>query len=549
VKFYRFQKCGCKFELLEELPDKDVIPRINLDIDEIPFDCSTTWELLAKGITKGVFQLESNLGKTWTKEMKPEDMEHMAALGSLLRPGCLRAIDEKHNMSMTSLYCKRKNGDMPTEIYHPSLEKVLKPTYGVLTYQEQAMEIARIIALFNLQHADELRKAMGKKLPEEMKKVELRFIEGAAKAGIVTKEQSEELFSWIKKSQRYSFNKSHALSYAILGYISAYIKAHFPIQFYTSWLKYSYYKSKPLIEIRQLISDAKLLDVEVLTPDVRNLEAHFSTDGKLITFGLSDVKGIGEAQINKLKEAVSETEQVLGKVVGKWNWMEFLCHCSHKVSSTVVKNLICVGGFRFISNNRTLLLEQYNKWSNLTDKEQEWIRYNVTMDKDMITTLRLAAPAKKDGGAAANFKRTEIIRSMANLLENPPSPLEDNPEWIARKEEELLGIAITYSRVDSCDTTESNCTCKEYLAGKTGKLKFAVDVQEVQELTVRNGTQRGRKMGRLTVTDGTCSLDMVSFPDSWEPYGSLLQPTNTVLIQAERDKRKDSLIVKKVWQL
>jgi DNA polymerase-3 subunit alpha len=164
-----------------------------------------TWDLFAEGKTKGVFQLESNLGKSWSKKLAPTSIEELSALIAIIRPGTLKAfVDGK---SMTQHFVDRKHGREDVTYLHPSLEEILKTTYGVLVYQEQAMRIAQKIAGFNLQEADELRKAIGKKKADLMAKVKKKFISGAKKVGTVSKEEAEEIFGWIEKSARYSFNK------------------------------------------------------------------------------------------------------------------------------------------------------------------------------------------------------------------------------------------------------------------------------------------------------------------------------------------------------
>lgn len=550
MQYYHFP-CGCAFPVLEAYADSKLMPKLDFHIDDISFDCQETWKILSRGLTKGIFQLESQLGKQWAKRLKPEHIEHLGALGALLRPGCLRAISEKDGCSMTELYCRRKNGESEVEYFHPSIEHILRPTYGVMTYQEQAMQIAQVVAGFNLQEADELRKAIGKKLPEEMAKVKVKFLDGVARCQIVTKEQGDELFGWIEKSQRYSFNKSHSISYGINGYISAYLKAHFPVQFYTAWLYYAKDNSDPQTEIRDLISDAKLLDVEVLPPNLLDLEPHFSTDGVVVKFGLSDIKGIGEAQIEKVKEAVEKVEAQLGKRIQEMSWIEILINFTPLVSSAVVERLIAVGAMRQFGSNRTLMKEEYTKWNSLTEKEQNWIRERCRQFNNLPLTsiLKAAAPRKTEGGATATDKRKQVLLDAVKMLENPATPLEDTSNWIAWTEENLLGISLTCNRVDSCDTSMVNSTCKEFLAGKTGYMVFGVEVQSAREVKVRNGKQAGKPMAFLTVSDRSCAVDMTAFPEAWGEFGYMLTPGNTVAIQAERDRKQDSLIVKKVYQI
>lgn len=361
MKIYKMD-CGCKFDILEDkikekgktleyYTSNNLVPPLKLDIANVPTDCKYVWQMLGKGLTKGVFQLESNLGRQWTKKLMPESVEHLSALGALLRPGCLRSIDAETGLSLTELYCERKNRRLGTKYLHPSLIPILESTYGVLTYQEQAMAIVQAIAGFNLQEADMLRKAIGKKLPEEMAKVEVMFFEGVKKTGIVSEEQAKEIFGWIKESQRYSFNKSHSLSYGINGYWSAYCKAHFPVQFFTSYLRYAKEKADPLTEIRELINEAKLMDIEVLTPDLRSMKKHFFTDGKKIQFGLADVKGIGEAQVDKLRNAIIQAEEIYGKSLAQLSWYDFLICVSPNVQSTTMERLIEVGALSYMDKH------------------------------------------------------------------------------------------------------------------------------------------------------------------------------------------------------
>ena len=171
------------------------------------YDDEKTWQLFSDGKTKGVFQLESNLGKSRSKKLAPNSIEELSALIAIIRPGCLQAyVDGK---SMTHHFIDRKHGREEVTYLHESLEEILAQTYGVLVYQEQSMRIAQKIAGFNLEEADELRKAIGKKKADLMAQVKKKFIKGANKVKIVNKEEAEEIFGWIQASSRYDFNKSH----------------------------------------------------------------------------------------------------------------------------------------------------------------------------------------------------------------------------------------------------------------------------------------------------------------------------------------------------
>lgn len=552
MKTYRFP-CGCEWPVLEDGPGPGgVVPLLDFSIEKISTSCPATWELIGKGLTKGVFQLESPLGRQWSKKLRPESLEHMSALGALLRPGCLRAVDSE-GISMTQHYCRRKNGEEETIFPHPALEPILRPTYGVLTYQEQAMSIAVAVAGFDNQAADSLRKAIGKKLPEEMAKCEVMFVDGAKKAGVVTEEQAKEIFGWIKESQRYSFNKSHSFCYGYTGYECAYLKAHFPVAFYTAWLRFAKEKQDPLTEIAELVNDARNMGIEVESPDLRTLEAHFhtSSDRRVVRFGLGDIKLIGEKVLTKILGAVAEAERSLGKRLEAWTWGDFLTGFSGLISSATLYALIDSGSLGWLKKPRSLMRQEFSAWSQLTDKERGWVRLNQPGFDNLGTALRKLAPGKKGGGGCANKNRTGVVGTLADLLEHPPTPIIDTPLWVSYAEEKTLGISLTCSRVDSCDVSEVNTSCREYTAGRKGFMVFGVVVNKAREWKTKRGKTPGAKMAFLSISDATGALDdVVCFPDAWREYSNVLIEGNTVILQGERDARKnsDTLIVKRVWQ-
>lgn len=545
--YYEFP-CGCKWPVIGPPRVEGALPLMTVDDNNLP-DCPAVWELLSRGLTKGVFQLESSLGRHWSKKLKPEAAEHLCALGALLRPGCLKAKDE-HGISMTERYCLRKNGEDDVTVYHPALAPILEPTFQVIAYQEQLMRIGKEIAGFDLVQVDKLRKAVGKKDQQELAKVEEMFIEGCKKMGIVTDEQALIIWGWMKKSGRYLFNKSHAMSYGLLGYDTAYMKAHFPVAFFANWLYFAKDKSDPMQEVAELVDDAKLFDVEVQTPDVRDLKGHVMTDGKVVRFGMADVKGVGDAQVIKMTEAVRAGESLLGKPIAEWCWEEFLYNVSGNVTTNVIRALIAVGGFRWTGKARIRLDNEFTSWESLTEKEQEWVKANCEPNEPLASALRKLGHTKKEGGGCANSKRVSSVTASAHYLDNPPASEQDTPNSIAAAEEKYLGIAITCCRVDSCDTSEVNCTCKDFLAGRTGYIVLGVEVKDFRVVKTRTGKNPGQKMAFLTVSDGTCSIgDVTVFPEAWAKFGRLLQPGNCVILQGERDQNRDAFLVNFAWQI
>lgn len=674
--------CGCEFEIDNE-------GKLVININNIPLTCQTTWDLLGHGDTKGIFQLESQLGKKWTKELKPLNIEHLAALTAILRPGTLKAIED--GKSLTQHYCDRKNGKDKVEYFHPSLRTILESTYGILVYQEQAMEIAKQLAGFNLKEADELRKAAGKKDAKKMMEVKEKFIAGCIKLGIVSKEEAEHIFGWIEKSSRYSFNKcisgntqikvfpyfdvevkdiyrrwqngdntvvlnsidkennvginfvkniwyrgempvyrvttrkgyadttlnhrfptpfgdktvqelkvgdllyvekhnkvkttsilsieyekiddvydiemdapnhnfilsngivtsnSHSVSYGITGYHTAYLKQHFPIQFFTEYLKMADEKQKPFEEVDELVNDAKIHNFEIYPPSILRLEDNFTTDhDKKIFFGIVNIKGVGLKQYEKLVEQIPIVENKINKKLADWTFNDFLIQLSDNLNQTTVRNLIKVGALDHLNISRARMLYEYGQWNGtstkdkgLSDKEKDWVRANVDYNgKSLAQVLECSI----NGGGFANKNRKVILEGKKYLLENPPHDLKDTMGSIAYHESELLGTTLTFSKVDDCNTEVVNCSCKEFLEGKDGYLVLGVEVKKVKEITAKNG----QKMAFINIGDNSAICDGTVFSKQLKQYKGLLKVGNTVLLKCSRDKKYKSLIVNEVIQI
>ena len=524
----------------------------NFNIDDLEYTDQQTWDLICAGRTKGVYQLESNLGKSWAKRVRPKNIEELAALVALIRPGCLKAIVD--GKSMTQHYVDRKHGQEEITYVHESLEPILKSTQGVLVYQEQSMEIAQKIAGFNLEEADNLRKAIGKKQADLMARIKKKFIEGAVNESIVSREAAEEIFGWIEKSSRYAFNKSHAVSYAICGYWSAYAKAHYPLEFYANYLKHAKNKPDPQQEVKELVSDAKLSEIHVQPPSIDKLNEETEIINKKIHFGLKDLKSIGNNQINKLKSALSEKGVTCDNISG-WTWYEFLVKLSHKINSSTAVAMISVGMFGHTKISRNKMLDEFDTWEKLTAKERDWISSQNRICETLIEAMRSLAPKKKDGGGTFNEARSQIVRDLILHLDSPAYSLDDTPDWVAQTEQQYLGVPITYSKVDSCDTSSANATCKEFVNGGRKSAALAVSINAVRNYTIKKGKMKGEDMAFLEVEDHSSPLDnVVIFPENLEKYKNLLYEGNTVLLSGNRSQKKgernnDSLIVERVRQI
>ena len=518
------------------------------------FEDDKVWDLICDGNTKGVFQLESSLGKHWAKEVKPRNVKELAALISLIRPGCLKAKDAD-GKSMTQVYADRKAGkpNSPVEYLHESLEPILKETYGVLVYQEQSMKIAQVLAGFDLKEADALRKAIGKKKADLMEKVKTAFLEGTAKKAIVSQEVAEELFSWIEKSNRYAFNKSHAVSYAINAYWSAYCKTYRLKKFYEKYLNRSDRKPKPDIEKKQLIMDARRSDIEVLPPRLQHLHTDFTRDPEkdVIYFGLRHIKNVGTKECEKIEELLENED------VSNYSWMDCLVKIIYKLNlnKRSVISLISVGAFNGKSNriSRQKMLYEFDSWKQLSAREQKCIQENHDSQDPSLYAENLSdAIDHMVNKIKVNSRRMPTVMDIKNSLENPFYDLDDRAVTIATDEEKYMSCSLTCDKIDGIDLNVNTNMCKDIANGTiTGKANLAAQIVSVRTYKTKRGKNPGQLMAFLCAEDGSGSVDSITvFPECYEKHRDLLVEGNTVLMIGETSKKdKTSLIVNQVSQI
>jgi DNA polymerase-3 subunit alpha len=533
----KFQySCGCSFDIVDNGETKKILFEPN--IDHISLDCARTWDLISDGNTKGCFQLESRLGRSMAKKLKPSNIEELSALISIMRPGCLEAV--RDGKTVSNHFIDKKNGQESIDYFHPSLETILRNTYGEMVYQEQAMEIAKVIAGFNLQEADMLRKAIGKKKPEEMAKVKQKFIAGTQKTNIVSLEQAEQIFGWIEKSQRYSFNKSHAVSYAINGYLSAYAKAHFPKIFFASYLRFAKDKIDPQAEIKELVQNATEMDIVVHTPDIRNMNQFFILKNNKIYFGLTDIKGVGASVFEKLKNMIQDNSIDLNNI----NWLNLLFRVLLNINSIAAKALIESGATSFIKQTRNSMVFEYNTASNLTKKETAFLIENIAN----YDTLSNALKYLLDNGKI-NKNRRKIIEDMVHSIFSPPFSLEDTAEWISDVEDAALGCSITCAKVDMYDISMTNTTCRDFKNGiNKDNIILGGEIDFINITKTKSGKTVGSEMAFVTLCDTTGSIDsVIFFPEKYKQYKNILFPGNVIIVKGNRSKNGDSLVVENAY--
>jgi DNA polymerase-3 subunit alpha len=509
------------------------------DISRIDLTCPKTWALISAGNTKGCFQLESRLGRSMAKKLKPNNIEQLSGLLSILRPGCLEAM--RDGKSVSNHYIDKKNEKEEIDYFHSSLEPILKTTYGEMIYQEQAMEIARVIAGFSLQEADMLRKAIGKKKPEEMAKIRTTFISGCKTTGLVSESQADQIFGWIEKSQRYSFNKSHAISYAMNCYLSAYAKAHYPRVFFAAYLRFAKDKIDPQTEIKELVQNAVEMDITVCNPDIRMMNKFVELDNKCIYFGLTDIKGVGESAFEKLHKIV--TEQKLD--MKSMGWLDYL-FLLRNINSVAAKALIQSGALDFLRLSRNYMLFDYNIFSELTKKEQDVLKSIMSKDKTLAKNLYVLTQQK------ITNRRKEAIAQLVTSLDFPPYALTDSIEWLADTENLLLGYSISCSKIDMYDISMVTSSCKEFNNNKQSfqnkNIMLAGEIEYVRPVKTKKGKQSGAEMAFVTINDGTASTDsIVFFPDAYRQFRNYLFAGNVIIVKGSKSKGSDGLIVEKTF--
>ncbi|HAO25240.1 MAG TPA: DNA polymerase III subunit alpha, partial [Methylophaga sp.] len=310
-----------------------------IDIALLPLDDKPSYDLLKRCETTAVFQLESRGMKELIKRLQPDNFEDIIALVALFRPGPLQS-------GMVDDFVNRKHGRAKVDYPHPDLEPVLKPTYGVIVYQEQVMQIAQVLAGYSLGEADMLRRAMGKKKPEEMAKQRQIFLEGAKNRGI-EENTAGPIFDLMEKFAEYGFNKSHSAAYALVAYQTAWLKAHYPAAFMAAVLSADMDNTDKVVG---LIDECRDMNLTVLPPDVNFSKIQFTVENETtIRYGMGAIKGVGESALAGI---VSEREQ--GEA-----FTSLFDFCRRvelkKINRRVMESLVKAGAFDSLGGHRASL--------------------------------------------------------------------------------------------------------------------------------------------------------------------------------------------------
>ena len=485
---------------------KENYPEFN--IEKINYEDQTVYELLASGKTVGLFQLESSGMKDALMNMKPNRLEDIIALVALYRPG---------PMSNIPIYNECKHGKRDPDYLHPKLEKILKPTYGVIIYQEQVMQIAQVLSGFTAGEADILRRAMGKKKRAELEKQKNRFIDGAFTNGI-SKDVAAGIFLKIEPFAEYGFNKSHAAAYAVIAYQTAFLKTYYPHEFFVASMSMELSNQKKLSEFYE---ELKRLNIPIIRPDINKSFADFSSDGKNFYYALGAIKNVGlEAISNVIKE---RSNNGLFKSVS-----DFINRVNPKdINKLQLEGLVQAGAFDSLSNNRQAL---FNSIPTIILKSK-----NI-YDNQLANQINL-------------FGEQEY--EQMNLIEN-------TTDWITdvklAKEFETLGFYISDHPLNQYKSIFKQYNIINYDDFELNKdvisSNVACTVLKVQE----KKTQKGTSYGIVKFSDLTNVFEIFIFSDIFEVNRDILIEGNSLMLTLiknykDNDKTQKRINVKKIFSL
>lgn len=458
---------------------------VDVDLETIPIEDPKSYHLLQQALTLGIFQLESAGMRNLIARLKPSVFEDIIALLAMYRPGPLGS-------GMVDDFVERKHGRKSLAYPHPDLEPVLKDTYGVFLYQEQVMQTANILANFTMAQADGLRKAMGKKIQETMEKMGKLFVKGAVERG-VPQEKAQEIFDLMAGFAEYGFNKSHSAAYAVITFRTAYLKAHYPVEFMAAVLSSEINNTD---KIAEYVDECRTLGMEILPPDINISEGIFIVDKGNIRFGLSAIKGVGQGAV----ESMVEARQKSGDFKSLADFARRVD--TRQVNSRVIDALIKAGAFDSFGLKKSQLL---------------------AMAPDALKAGQSAQKDKLSGQTTFFDLFGEDAEGLGDKEIEPPDLPELLEKELLLSEKEVFGFYLTgdpfsavapLGRVFSTHTMSSileandNTTCR--IAGILTGYK-------------RHITKKGDYMAFLTVEADNLSVDVTLFPKAYEEYHQRLK--------------------------
>jgi len=494
----------------------------NFDISNIPLDDSLTYDLLSNGYTTGVFQLESPGMKNLLKKLKPTTFEDIVAVVALYRPGPMGS-------GMLDDFVKRKHGEQEVTYFIPELEEILKDTYGIIVYQEQVMQIAQIVAGYSLGSADLLRRAMGKKKPEEMQKHKEIFlygdeklnIPGAKKKGFDLK-KSEEIFDLMAKFAEYGFNKSHSAAYAMVTYQTAFLKAHYPMEYMAALLSNEVDKGDKVVVF---IEECKRMGIKVLAPDINESYKDFTIDNDSIRFGLGAIKNVGSGAIDII---VEEREKN-----GKYKNITDICKRIdlRQVNRKVIESLIKAGALDCFGKKRSQLLNVLDTVLSEGQKHQKMASQGIMTVFDILNGME------------------DDVESDDDTTEYPD--IDEIPEnELLKGEKEVLGFylsshpLIKYQYILNILTTGTSQL--EEMENDTAVMVGGI----VKDIKIYN-TKSQEKMAFVTIEDIEGVADVVVFPKLYLSNMRYIEEDKILVIKGRYNTANDrkSVVAEEIYEI
>ncbi len=483
---------------------------VDIDIDRILMDDKKTFQMLARGETEGVFQLNGSGMTRALKELKPTTILDINVMVALYRPGPMQTIDE---------YVKRKHGKSPVTFYHPKMKSYLGPTYGLLVYQDDLLFTAIELAGYDWGEVDKFRKAVGKKIPEEMAKQHVHFVEGCQSASGMTKKEAEFIWTLFEPFQGYGFNKAHAASYGKLSYQTAYMKANFPVAYMTAMLTA---ESGDVETIGIYINECKRMGITVLPPDVNESFGGFTvsqdkdkplSESRIIRFGLYTIKNLG----GDISDAIIAEREKGGRFTSISNFLDRIKH--KNLNKKSLEAMIKSGA-----------MDELGERGNLLFNMEEMLEYN--------------REAGKNANQTSLFGTVEgVMLSGLPLKSSEPAHQHEKLLW----EKELLGLYVSGHPLDKhrekLESRDTNIKKVHEELKHNSPVTLGGIIDEVRMVITKNN----ERMAFIKVTDLSGTIEAVVFPRTFKDSAELFIPESCIAFSGKVTLRngEKSIVIEK----
>ena len=475
-------------DLIEINRFKKIVPR------DIPISDSGIYTLMSRGDTAGVFQFEGDGITDAVRKIRPKTFEDITAINALYRPG---------PMEMIPTYTKRMHGEEQVSYLFPELEEILKETYGIIVYQEQVMQIAQSIAGYSLGEADMLRRAMGKKIAEEMEKQKARFMKGALEKGFDEK-KAGELFELMKEFANYGFNKSHAAAYCVVSAQTAWIKNYYPVEFFAALLSTEMSNTDNVVKY---VKDAQSRGITVQPPHVNYSGWKFSVKGDTIFFALGAIKGVGEGAVEAIVEARESLPDKKFESLDQF----FATVDFKRVNKKVIECLIKAGAFEGFGAHQAQLMNGYEKFLDRAEKSR---KDREVGQGSLFAILDAAGDAEAAELEAVKLEQAEPWPRAAKL----------------QYEKEVLGFYLSdhpMAGLSSLVRIWTTCSIDKLTAQESDKrVVVAGLITSLREII----SKKGSRMAFAQLEDLSGSVEMIVFPEPFAKHEMQLKTDQPVLV-------------------